>query len=317
MTTHQTHDKKIPGQTDSFRKLERLKIPENLSGKMVLDIGCNEGFFTNQSACRGAASVIGLDFDENFIAVARKMYGSQSNIQFIAQGWNALPIGPFDLILWSSAMHYETDPLSVLTTIHKSLSDDGTFILEAGVLLNVIGKEMVYVTRHDNGHWYPSWEYMEDIFYRAGFTYRVVSQPELVGSDPVPRTVFHCKKRKTEVIIISGESGIGKSNISQVLKQSASKLIKLDSFITRIAVSKTHTEFEKYIAKNINRENLKEIIDGIDLNGFTESYVSMLEKTIAITDILVIIEGYITTKQIAMLTKVASKKYYCWLMRRE
>src|SRR4051812_39599687 len=38
-------------------------IPADLSGKTVLDIGCNGGFYSIEMKRRGAARVVGIDFD--------------------------------------------------------------------------------------------------------------------------------------------------------------------------------------------------------------------------------------------------------------
>src|SRR5436309_1247909 len=46
-------------------------IPRNLRGKTVLDIGCNGGFYSIEMKRRGAARVLGIDFDERYRAQAR------------------------------------------------------------------------------------------------------------------------------------------------------------------------------------------------------------------------------------------------------
>ena len=46
-------------------------LPNDLSGKSVLDIGCNAGFDSLEMKRRGAARVLGVDFDERYIAQAR------------------------------------------------------------------------------------------------------------------------------------------------------------------------------------------------------------------------------------------------------
>ena len=42
--------------------------------------------------------------------------------------------GPFDVILWSSAMHYEQDPARVLANIADRLTPGGMLILECGIV---------------------------------------------------------------------------------------------------------------------------------------------------------------------------------------
>src|SRR5829696_5916980 len=46
-------------------------IPEDLSGRKVLDVGCNAGFYAIEMKRRGAARVVGIDSDEGYLAQAR------------------------------------------------------------------------------------------------------------------------------------------------------------------------------------------------------------------------------------------------------
>ena len=73
---YQSHSPGEKGMVDSQRRLERLQIPADLRGKSVLDIGCNEGFFCNVAATRGARRVVGLEISESALRTARELYGS-------------------------------------------------------------------------------------------------------------------------------------------------------------------------------------------------------------------------------------------------
>ncbi len=46
-------------------------LPDDLCGKSVLDIGCNAGFYSLEMKRRGADRVLGVDFDERYLAQAR------------------------------------------------------------------------------------------------------------------------------------------------------------------------------------------------------------------------------------------------------
>jgi tRNA (mo5U34)-methyltransferase len=46
-------------------------IPSDLTGKSVLDIGCNAGFYSIEMKNRGADRVLGIDTDERYLAQAR------------------------------------------------------------------------------------------------------------------------------------------------------------------------------------------------------------------------------------------------------
>src|SRR5215210_3442625 len=46
-------------------------VPADLSGKSVLDIGCNGGFYSFEMKRRGAARVLAVDHDPTYLAQAR------------------------------------------------------------------------------------------------------------------------------------------------------------------------------------------------------------------------------------------------------
>src|SRR4051812_28709310 len=46
-------------------------IPADLTGKSVLDIGCNAGFYAIEMKRRGAHRVLGIDTDERYLDQAR------------------------------------------------------------------------------------------------------------------------------------------------------------------------------------------------------------------------------------------------------
>ena len=50
-----------PGYDQSSTKLKKLKIPKDLSGKTVLDIGAWDGFFSFEAERRGAKRVLAID----------------------------------------------------------------------------------------------------------------------------------------------------------------------------------------------------------------------------------------------------------------
>src|SRR3954470_2544132 len=53
-----------------WRKFE-AEIPGDLTGMTVLDIGCNAGFYSIEMKRRGAARVLGIDYDPAYLAQAR------------------------------------------------------------------------------------------------------------------------------------------------------------------------------------------------------------------------------------------------------
>jgi SAM-dependent methyltransferase len=118
-----------PGQQSSHGKnlvkLERLEPLFDiidLSGKSVLDVGCNEGFFSIKMAEKGA-SVHGLDIDENRIEKARyvnSILGKEGKIKYnvtdiYSSEFKDLPT--FDLTLCLGFIHRIPDPFMALAAL--------------------------------------------------------------------------------------------------------------------------------------------------------------------------------------------------------
>jgi SAM-dependent methyltransferase len=314
MSTYQSHDDVSGSISDTKRKLSRLQLPQNLDGKRVLDIGCNEGYFCGLAAERGAVETIGIDFVAANIKVAKKRY-SRDGVQFLLQSWAELPEGPFDLILWVSAMHYEMDPRSVVYAIASRLAPGGLFVLECGVMMSP-GKEFMPIPRIADTRWYPSRDFLIDSIL-AGFSVRQVAEPEIADGDFVPRAVFHCRRALPIVLLLRGETGEGKSTLAERLRVAATKIIDLDVIVSRMGQnSYPHDPFEQFMVSNYDPTDLTRIYHGIDENNFTRQYANWLTGAVAATDEIVIIEGYISDDQCAKIEQSLRNRAVVWDMRR-
>lgn len=306
--THSVGQKKA--MSDSFKKLERLRLPKDLTGKRFLDIGCNEGFFCNVAAERGA-QVIGIDFYPPALNFARQHYKHPA-IDFRLQKWDVLPEGPFDCVLWSSSMHYELDPARVLREICQRLSPEGILILECGVV-NGLSREMVRVNRHSDAAWYPTLEFLTEELLGSMFAFRQIAWPELTEGDPVPRSVYHCRRRLPIVALLRGSTGQGKSTFASKLKPIATKSIMLDLFFYRIHVAKFHkTPLDQYVRDHFDKDDLTALYLGLDTAGLTDEFATVLAQGIAATDETVVIDGAMTCAQAEALTRVLSNKALVW-----
>jgi tRNA (mo5U34)-methyltransferase len=56
--------------SSKWQRFER-SVQSDLSGKTVLDIGCNAGFYSLEMKRRGARRVLGIDSDSTYLAQAR------------------------------------------------------------------------------------------------------------------------------------------------------------------------------------------------------------------------------------------------------
>jgi SAM-dependent methyltransferase/translation initiation factor 1 (eIF-1/SUI1) len=302
------------GASDASEKLERLEIPKDLSNQAILDIGCGEGFYCGIALARGASRAVGVDVDPDAIDVARQ---SHPNGEFFHSSWTSLPLGPFDVVQWISAMHFERDPAHVFENIYSRLSDDGLFILECGTL-DRSAKELVQVQRQSDTLWYPTIRLLTEVMLEK-FTVRCLSYGVIAEGDPIPRYVFHCRKRLPTVALIRGESRSGKSALSDCLSPAYTKILQLDMLVSRIAAADHHhTDLQKLI-RDLKKSaaDLGAVYRGIDSAGMAEQFARMIAQSVAASDKLVIIEGAVSDSVVAALAKVLKGHARFWRMERE
>ncbi|HYG75476.1 MAG TPA: TIGR04290 family methyltransferase [Planctomycetota bacterium] len=102
-------------------------IPADLSGKSVLDIGCNAGFYSMQMKIRGARRVLGIDFDDIYLAQARFAADvSGLDIEFLKL--SVYDVGAlrekFDLVIFMGVLYHLRHPLLALDLIHEHVAGD-------------------------------------------------------------------------------------------------------------------------------------------------------------------------------------------------
>jgi SAM-dependent methyltransferase len=100
---------------------------EDVRGKTVIDFGCGYGLEAIELVRRGAARVIGVDYDRDYLAVARhcaKAAGVSGKIEFVADtGTQA------DVILSLDAFEHFADPEAMLLTMHRLLRPGGVLMV--------------------------------------------------------------------------------------------------------------------------------------------------------------------------------------------
>jgi tRNA (mo5U34)-methyltransferase len=109
-----------------FRGFESV-IPADLTGKSVLDIGCNGGFYSIEMKRRGAARVLGIDFDEDYLAQARfAAEVTGHDIEFAQLSvYDVASLGErFDLVVFMGVLYHLRHPLLALDLIHEHVAGD-------------------------------------------------------------------------------------------------------------------------------------------------------------------------------------------------
>ena len=166
-------------------KWERFRddLPADLSGKTVLDIGCNAGFYSMEMKRRGAARVLGLDFDEDYLAQARFAADVEGlDIEFRQMSvYDVGTLGErFDVVFFIGVFYHLRHPLLALDLIHEHVAGDLLVFqsLATGLGGRPAGRARLPVRR--DGHLRRA-RLSEDALHRAQLQPR---QHQLVGTEP-------------------------------------------------------------------------------------------------------------------------------------
>jgi tRNA (mo5U34)-methyltransferase len=109
-----------------WRRFEHA-IPADLTGKTVLDIGCNAGFYAIEMKRRGAERVLGIDFDERYLDQARfaaEVKGQEIEFRLLSV-YDVADLGErFDIVLFMGVLYHLRHPLLALDLIHDHVAGD-------------------------------------------------------------------------------------------------------------------------------------------------------------------------------------------------
>ncbi|MBA3540400.1 MAG: TIGR04290 family methyltransferase [Deltaproteobacteria bacterium] len=101
---------------DKFRRFESV-LPADLTGKTVLDIGCNAGFYAFEMKRRGAARVVAVDTDVRYLAqaqLASEVLGLEIELCKL-DVYQVAELGQrFDLVIFMGVLYHLRHPLLAL-----------------------------------------------------------------------------------------------------------------------------------------------------------------------------------------------------------
>ena len=102
-------------------------IPADLSGRTVLDIGCNAGFHSLEMKRRGAERVVSIDSDARYLAQARlasEVTGLPIELAELSV-YDIEQLGErFDIVLFMGVLYHLRYPLLALDLIRKHVARD-------------------------------------------------------------------------------------------------------------------------------------------------------------------------------------------------
>ncbi|HWW64179.1 MAG TPA: TIGR04290 family methyltransferase [Sphingomonadaceae bacterium] len=112
---------------DKFRRFADA-LPADLSGKTVLDIGCNAGFYSIEMKRRGAARVLGIDSDDRYLAQARLVAAALHFSEIEFRNLSVYDVGAlgerFDVVIFMGVLYHLRHPLLALDLIRAHVAGD-------------------------------------------------------------------------------------------------------------------------------------------------------------------------------------------------
>lgn len=263
---YQSFDEK--GASDSHGKLKKLRLSDitagkdkdtPLKGKSVLDIGCNEGFFCIEAVRQGATRVLGIDYSQKFVDLAKARC---PEAEFRKATWWEIPNEKFDVIFFLSAIHYEPEQKKLLTKLLDHLTPEGVLVLECGVAPGTGQGAWRTIIRGDGEKRYPYRDYLFNVLL-SDYATRTLGSSVTQSGDPIPRMVFHCRPRKTTAVLVAALPYSGKTTLVRSIKNKGfdtySTDMALNALITDQLLRKKniatilHDEFGKNVPINLGK----------------------------------------------------------------
>ena len=181
-----------PGLDDTPAKLKRVRLPDDLTGKSVLDIGAWDGFFSFEAERRKASRVLAVDSfcwsgegwgSKAGFQLARSALGSKvEDREMEVHDLAPETMGTFDLVLFFGVLYHMRHPLLALEKVSSVTKSH--LILETKVDLLSLGAPAMafYVGDELNGDptnwWAPNIPGLCDMLRAVGFKrFEIVAQP--------------------------------------------------------------------------------------------------------------------------------------------
>jgi tRNA (mo5U34)-methyltransferase len=170
------------------RRLRLLQIPQDLTGKSVLDIGAWDGYFSFEFERRGAKRVLAIDsftWDEQRAAprglecflLAREFFNSKVDHKRLdVHDLSPDAIGTFDLVFCAGVLYHMRHPLLGLEKIRSVVAEKGQLVLETHQLIPALHERAPLIT------YFPGDETGVTLRYPGGFPTRAWVAAALHGA---------------------------------------------------------------------------------------------------------------------------------------
>jgi tRNA (mo5U34)-methyltransferase len=161
-----------------LEELHNWQFPEDLNGKTVLDIGCNDGEWSAYALKRGAASVLGIDEDMTAgmrLLQEHKIFPKLTFRQIDLFSTEFLQLPVFDFVIFTGVLYHVEDVPEALRRVRAKTKDLMLIETHINHSLGTDTPYMVYYPNNELAHdasnwWGPNLSCLEALLRRAGFT---------------------------------------------------------------------------------------------------------------------------------------------------
>jgi len=148
-----------------------------LENKLILDVGCGNGYHCWRSYGAGARRVIGIDPSAKFVAqfyALKKYLGEEKPVDLLPLGIEALPsnLRAFDTTFSMGVLYHRRSPMDHLRELRETLRSGGQLVLETLVIDGGLGDCLVPEGRYAkmrNVWFFPSCATLESWLRKCGF----------------------------------------------------------------------------------------------------------------------------------------------------
>lgn len=168
----------IDAEWRSEKKWARLQpsLPE-LAGKVIADIGCNNGYYMFRMAHHKPRLVIGFEpyLQHHYSFKTLNSFAGQQNLQSELLGVEDIGLfeGSFDLVFLMGIIYHRISPIELLNEVNKSMKPGGTLIVESQAIPGdepvALFPEKTYA-KAPGIYFVPTGACLQNWMTRAGFT---------------------------------------------------------------------------------------------------------------------------------------------------
>lgn len=205
-----------PGVDDSPARLEQIRLPRDLSGRTVLDVGAWDGFFSFEAERRGASRVVAADHyawhgtgwatgqgKAGFELAHNALSSKVEDIDVDVMDLTAERVGTFDVVLFLGVLYHLPHPLLALERVAAVTRD--LLILETVVDMVGVGRPAAafYPGSELGGDptnwWGPNPAAVRGLLESVGFADVETVTPTRSPAFRAARAVYHRLKGKNRV----------------------------------------------------------------------------------------------------------------------